>query len=270
MATTTAKTVTADDVLRIAKAELGNTDGTKYGKWYKNNVDGSDCFDAPGIPWCAMNTSWVFDKAGVKCAGLPGAYCPTMLAKAENAGKAVAAKNCKSGYVVYFDWDGGEADHVGICVENHPESSCMDTIEGNTDEGVVRIKRRYYSNIVGCVKPEYGAAASKEKASTDEKPTATKSVEEVAKEVIAGQWGNGDERRERLAAAGHDYAKVQAKVNELLGHLSGYGYCAKRLQSFKRECVRIVDYLSVYGTFDGYIQGYSERFGVKLSRPGFQ
>ena len=56
----------------------------------------------------------------------------------------------------------------------------------------------------------------------------------------------------------------QAKVNELLGHLSGYGYCAKHLQSFKRECRRIVDYLSVYGTFDGYIQGYSERFGVKL------
>lgn len=27
----------------------------------------------------------------------------------------------------------------------------------------------------------------------------------------------------------------QAKVNELLGHLSGYGYCAKHLQSFKRE-----------------------------------
>ena len=56
----------------------------------------------------------------------------------------------------------------------------------------------------------------------------------------------------------------QAKVNELLGHLSGYGYCTKHLQSFKRECGRIVDYLSVYGTFDGYIQGYSERFGVKL------
>ena len=56
----------------------------------------------------------------------------------------------------------------------------------------------------------------------------------------------------------------QAKVNELLGHLSGYGYCAKHLRSFKRVCRRIVDYLSVYGTFDGYIQGYSERFGVKL------
>lgn len=43
-----------------------------------------------------------------------------------------------------------------------------------------------------------------------------KSVEAVAKEVIAGKWGNGVERRKRLAAAGYDYAAVQKKVNELL------------------------------------------------------
>lgn len=38
----------------------------------------------------------------------------------------------------------------------------------------------------------------------------------VAKEVIAGKWGNGDERRKALACAGYDYAKVQAAVNKLL------------------------------------------------------
>ncbi len=43
-----------------------------------------------------------------------------------------------------------------------------------------------------------------------------KSVEELAKEVIRGEWGNGQERKDRLAAAGYDYATVQAKVNELL------------------------------------------------------
>ncbi len=45
---------------------------------------------------------------------------------------------------------------------------------------------------------------------------AGKSVEELAKEVIRGDWGNGQERKDRLAAAGYDYATVQAKVNELL------------------------------------------------------
>lgn len=43
-----------------------------------------------------------------------------------------------------------------------------------------------------------------------------KSVEEIAREVIRGNWGNGQERKDRLAAAGYDYATVQAKVNELL------------------------------------------------------
>ena len=44
----------------------------------------------------------------------------------------------------------------------------------------------------------------------------SKSVETVAREVIAGKWGNGADRKKRLANAGYNYAEVQAKVNELL------------------------------------------------------
>lgn len=47
------------------------------------------------------------------------------------------------------------------------------------------------------------------------KPT-TKSVTEIAKEVIAGKWGNGATRKQRLTAAGYDYEAVQRKVNALL------------------------------------------------------
>lgn len=51
-----------------------------------------------------------------------------------------------------------------------------------------------------------------------EKPVVTKkSVEEIAKEVLAGKWGNGTDRKNRLKAAGYDYSAVQAKVNELSG-----------------------------------------------------
>ena len=46
--------------------------------------------------------------------------------------------------------------------------------------------------------------------------TAKKSVDKVAKEVINGEWGNGQDRRDRLEAAGYNYAEVQKKVNELL------------------------------------------------------
>lgn len=44
-----------------------------------------------------------------------------------------------------------------------------------------------------------------------------KSNDQIANEVIAGNWGNGDERRSRLAAAGYDYGAVQALVNRKLG-----------------------------------------------------
>lgn len=44
-----------------------------------------------------------------------------------------------------------------------------------------------------------------------------KSVDEVAKEVIAGKWGNGQDRFNKLAAAGYDANAVQNRVNELLG-----------------------------------------------------
>lgn len=47
--------------------------------------------------------------------------------------------------------------------------------------------------------------------------TVKKSVDEIASEVIAGKWGNGSDRKNRLTAAGYDYSAVQAKVNEKLG-----------------------------------------------------
>lgn len=43
-----------------------------------------------------------------------------------------------------------------------------------------------------------------------------KSITEIAKEVIRGNWGNGSERVQRLKAAGYDPNEVQKKVNELL------------------------------------------------------
>lgn len=43
-----------------------------------------------------------------------------------------------------------------------------------------------------------------------------KSVDEIAREVIHGDWGAGDDRKKRLTEAGYDYYAVQARVNELL------------------------------------------------------
>lgn len=45
----------------------------------------------------------------------------------------------------------------------------------------------------------------------------TKTVDELAREVLNGAWGNGEDRKQRLTAAGYNYSAVQAKVNELVG-----------------------------------------------------
>lgn len=46
--------------------------------------------------------------------------------------------------------------------------------------------------------------------------TSKKSIDEIAREVIRGEWGNNPQRKQKLEAAGYDYNKVQARVNELL------------------------------------------------------
>ncbi len=46
---------------------------------------------------------------------------------------------------------------------------------------------------------------------------AKKSNAEIANEVIAGKWGNGTERKERLTDAGYNYSEIQEIVNGKLG-----------------------------------------------------
>lgn len=44
----------------------------------------------------------------------------------------------------------------------------------------------------------------------------TKSIDELAKEVIDGKWGNREDRKISLTNAGYNYDQIQAKVNEIL------------------------------------------------------
>lgn len=158
---------TAQDVLRVAESQVGYSrwddpqPGTKYGRWYAD-LTGEPYYGESGVPYCAMFVSWVFDQAGAECAGLPGAYCPSMLAEAEAVGAAVKPTSARPGDVVYYDWGGdGETDHVGIVVENH--GSYLTTIEGNTSTGsgsqtnggVVAERQRSWDYVCGVVRPNY-------------------------------------------------------------------------------------------------------------------
>lgn len=86
----------------------------------------------------------------------------------------------------------------------------------------------YMAKVNGLYKVQVGAFAQKSNAiamaaklkaagfSTYVVSGGNKSVEEIAREVLQGKWGNGADRKARLEAAGYDYAEVQAKVNTLV------------------------------------------------------
>lgn len=50
---------------------------------------------------------------------------------------------------------------------------------------------------------------------TPEPVPVKKSVDEIAREVLKGLWGNGTDRENKLAAAGYNYSEVQKAVNAL-------------------------------------------------------
>lgn len=81
--------------------------------------------------------------------------------------------------------------------------------KANADAMVQRLKRAGFDAII---KTETVAV------SQAPKPTVTpkKPIQEIAREVINGKWGNGDVRKQRLASAGYNYAEVQNEVNKLL------------------------------------------------------
>ncbi len=69
-----------------------------------------------------------------------------------------------------------------------------------------------YSKTIISIIEKYGL--TKYDSGEEEKPN--KTIDDIAREVIAGKWGNGTDRRNRLRAAGYNPSIVQSRVNELL------------------------------------------------------
>lgn len=77
-----------------------------------------------------------------------------------------------------------------------------------------------------------------------------KSISEIAQEVIDGKWGNGEERVERLKAAGYDPDAVQKKVNEILTPMGekiaakARSYCGEKTKetaAYKKAAKEVYD-----------------------------
>lgn len=85
------------------------------------------------------------------------------------------------------------------------------TLNGEFGDGEER--KRLLGNLYSAVQ-----ARVNELCGAAPQPTtpAKKSNEQIAKEVINGDWGNGSGRKNRLEAAGYNYREIQRIVNKML------------------------------------------------------
>lgn len=159
--------------------------------------------------WCATFVSACAIKCGYTDIMPTECGCEKMIELYKKLGIWVENENCtpKAGWIIFYDWqdDGvgdnkGWSDHVGV-VEK-VEGSTIHVIEGNYGQAVKRRKIAVNAKYI----KGYGAP----------KYDTKKSVDEIAKEVIKGLWGNGAERKAALEATGYNYREVQDRVNELL------------------------------------------------------
>ena len=86
-------------------------------------------------------------------------------------------------------------------------------------ERKAQLKAEYdekYLKELDKIKTDTNMQKESKKKTTESKKTSKKSVDALAKEVIQGKWGNGADRKKKLADAGYDYDEVQKKVNQLV------------------------------------------------------
>lgn len=157
-----------------------------------------------------------------------GGTGPEVYYKSRNKqGKALAAAISKSIATTFGLKDRGAKtkvvngkDYFGCVREIKCQSFLVETVFIDTKSD--RDKVIYTSGQQQCAKAIATAVANFYGLKLNSKPTPTptpsnkKSNTEIAKEVIAGKWGNGAERKQRLEAAGYDYAAVQKEVERLL------------------------------------------------------
>ena len=192
-------------------------------------------------PWCAAFVSTVSLQLGLRDIMPTECGCPGMVRLYQELGRWVEddAYIPSQGDVIFYDWqdtgygdNAGQPDHVGIVTAC--DGQTMTIIEGNCDNAVktrslavnARFIRGYgvpdYASKADGENPSDGSAATSPDEGRQEEPAQPEKPAEAdpfitakAREVIAGKWGNGQARKDALAAW---FTKaVQDEVNRLMG-----------------------------------------------------
>lgn len=96
-------------------------------------------------------------------------------------------------------------------------TECPASIAGSQNAAYMKRAQQWYDAMTKGSSAPKPSKPSKPAPKPAKKPAKKKDINTIAQEVIKGAWGNGDDRRRRLEAAGYNYAAVQNAVNAKLG-----------------------------------------------------
>ena len=210
-----------DEIIRVAKSYLCAKGGSVAHSdilHFFNSVKPQGYTAKKNDPWCAEFVSACAiqafgKKTAVKYFPLT-AGCSMMITRAKQLGIWVESdsyKPKKADFILY-DWDDSgkgdntnSPDHVGI-VET-VKDGVITVIEGNYHDTVKRRKINVNGKYIrGFVTPQYNKITTK---------VEIKTLPEIVKEVLSGEWGTGAARKTALVNAGYDYAEVQKEVTRI-------------------------------------------------------
>lgn len=239
---------TANDILRVARSQLGYTATSTSGKF-------CEWYGLKGY-WCAMFVSWVAAQAGATGIIPRHSYTPNGAQWFKRQGRwHSGTRGLAPGDVVYFDFGLGRISHVGI-FEGWDRGRVV-TIDGNTGAaggrsgGRVLRRARAPRYVVGYGRPAYANRPAASGLAVDgwAGPATIRRAQQLARTpvdgVISGQWkGN---KKYHWAVTGITYGKggstLVRKIQAALGASADGHWGANTSRAMQRK---------LHVTQDGY------------------
>jgi len=257
---------TAQDVLNVMRSWLGYSE---YNGKFKQIIDLYN--SVRPLPrgyaleytdeWCDGTVSAAAIKAGAQDIIGRECGCEQHIAIFKEKGIWIEDGTIRPepGYVIVYNWgdstqpNDGYSDHIGY-VES-VSGNIITAIEGNKN---VSVERRSipvgWGYIRGYAKPKYDNSSSKP--NPPQQPS--KTITEIAEDVIKGVYGNGDTRKNAIESMGYDYYKVQKEVNRILS-----GKPSENTESTVKYTVKPNDTLSAIASrFNTTVNDIAQKNGI--------
>lgn len=155
-----------------------------------------------GILWgWNGNVNKTYGGAVYSSNGVPDIGADKMIKSPHSYDISKDMKNIEVGEVVWMD------GHIGIYKGNGEVVECSPAFENKVQ--ITKLTQRKWLKHAKLKYIDYDTLCE----------SVNKSIDEIAKEVIKGKWGDkksNPTRQERLETAGYNYSEVQKRVNELL------------------------------------------------------